>query len=332
MIGTRHAIPAVIGAGLLALAGCTGGGGDGGDGTTAPQSSTPAAPAVSPLTGETPSKNPVIAIKIEDTALGRPQVGTDKADLVYIEQVEGGLTRLLAIFNSSLPTVEPVRSVRPSDPELTLQFGRVIFVASGGSKPGIAPLDKSPLKSVINDRGGAGFRRDPNRAAPENLRANLATIAKKVKGPKATDIGLEWSDELPGGKTKPGTVVRTQVGGTDVEFKWNPKTHQYMRIIDGAIQHTADGAVIDTPNVIVQFCKVTTYTKDRDVLGNPAKYTHTVGTGRAVIFRNGKRIEGTWSRDAVDDGTQLTTSGGETIPLALGGAWFVLVENDAPLN
>jgi len=333
MIGTRHAIPAMIGAGILALAHCTGGG-DGSGSTTSPQSSEPAPPAVSPLTGEAASKHPVIAIKIEDTALGRPQVGTDKADIVYIEQVEGGLTRLLAIFNSTLPqAVEPVRSVRPSDPELALQFGHIVFVASGGSHAGIAPLLKSPLKRFIGDNGDPGFHRDPNRAAPENLVANLKTIAKKAKRvPPVQDIGLEWSAELPAGKTKPGTVVRTRVGGTDVGFKWNPKTHEYMRIIDGAIQHTADGAVIDTPNVIVQFCKVTTYAKDRDVLGNPAKYTHTVGTGRVVVFRDGKRFEGTWSRDSVGDGTHLTTSDGQTISLAPGGAWFVLVANDAPLN
>ena len=332
MIGSRHVIPAVIGAGLLALAGCSGGS-DGSEGSSAPPSSSPPPPpATSPLTGEATSKHPVIAVKIEDTALGRPQVGTDKADIVYVEQVEGGLTRLLAIFNTTLPTVEPVRSVRPSDPELALQFGHIIFVASGGSPPGIAPLDKSPLKSVINDRSGPGFSRDPNRDAPEDLKANLATIAKKIKGPGANDIGLQWSDQLSAGKTKPGTVVRTKVGGTDVGFKWNPKTHEYMRIIDGAIQHTADGAVIDTPNVIVQFCKVTTYAKDRDVNGNPAKYTHTIGTGRAVVFRDGKRIDGTWSRNSVDEGTTLTTSSGDTISLAPGGAWFVLVAKDAPLS
>jgi hypothetical protein len=274
----------------------------------------------------------VIAVKIEDTALGRPQVGTDKADIVYVEQVEGGLTRLLAIFNTSMPVIEPVRSVRPSDPELALQYGHIIFVASGGSKPGIAPLDQSPLKSVINDRGGVGFNRDPNRAAPENLRANLAIIAKKVKAPTAQSVGLEWAAQLPAGKTKPGTSVQTMVGGTQVGFRWNPKTHQYMRIIDGAVQKTADGHVIDTPNVIVQFCKVTTYTKDRDVLGNPAKYTHTIGEGRVAVFRDGKRIDGTWSRHSVADGTVLKASDGSTIPLSPGGAWFVLVATDAPLN
>ena len=141
----RRVMCAAALSGLGALAGCTGS--SGGSATTSapppsPQSSKPAkpAPAVNPLTGLKPSKNPVIAVKIEDTALGRPQVGTNRADLVYVEQVEGGLTRLMAIFNTNLPNVEPVRSVRPSDPELALQLGHIIFVASGGSKAGFAPL------------------------------------------------------------------------------------------------------------------------------------------------------------------------------------------------
>jgi hypothetical protein len=316
---------------LAALSGCSHG-----SSTPTPAASTPAttaapAPALSPLTGEQASDNPVIAVKIEDTALGRPQVGVDQADIVYVEQVEGGLTRLLAIFNSKLPTVEPVRSTRPSDPELALQFGHIIFVASGGSRAGIAPLDKSPLHAVINDRGGPGFSRDPNRSAPENLRADLGRIAAKVKGPKAKSIGLVWSNRLTATNTRPGKAVRTRVGGTPVTFHWDPKTHRYERVIDGKIQRTAAGKVISTSNVIVQFCRVNVYAKDRDVLGNPAKYTHTIGSGRAVVFRDGRRIEGTWSRKAVDDGTTLRAKDGNTIALAPGGAWFVLVATDAPL-
>jgi hypothetical protein len=288
--------------------------------------------AVNPLTGAARSKNPVVAVKIEDTALGRPQSGVDQADIVYVEEVEGGLTRLLAIFNTHLPTVEPVRSVRPSDPELALQFGHIIFVASGGSHPGIAPLDHSPLKSVINDRGASGFTRDPNRQAPEDLQADLTKIAAKVGGPPASDIGLTWSEHRPAGKSQPGTSVTTQVGATAVTFDWKQQRHRYVRIIDGRIQHTANGNLIDTPNVIVQFCRITTYAKDRDVLGNPAKYSHTLGHGRAVVFRDGRRIDGTWHRSSVTDGTSLTTAAGQPIPLAPGGAWFVLVATDAPLS
>lgn len=324
--------------GLAALAGCTGGSGGGSVSTSppspsaSPSPSKPPAPKVNPFTGGKPTTNPVIAVKIEDTALGRPQVGTNKADIVYVEQVEGGLTRLLAIFNSSLPNVEPVRSVRPSDPELVLQYGHIIVVASGGSPAGIAPLDKAPLHAVIGDRGGPGFSRDPKRVAPENLRVDLAEVAKKVTGPQARSIGLTWSASAPAGPTKPGTVVRTRVGATDVTFRWDAKTHRYVRIIDGQVQHTADGSVISTPNVVVQFCRVTLYAKDRDVLGHPAKYTHTVGSGRAVVYRDGRRIDGTWSRPSVDAGTVLHTAGGKIIPLAPGGAWFVLVATDAPLG
>jgi hypothetical protein len=335
MIRSGRTIPAIALTALVAIAGCSGSSSSGPSTSAAPPSGStpPPPPAVNPLTGEAPSKNPVIAVKIEDTALGRPQVGTNKADIVYVEQVEGGLTRLMAIYNSTLPSaIEPVRSVRPSDPELALQYGHIIFVASGGSHAGIAPLLKSPLKKVINDSGGPGFHRDPNRDAPENLVANLKAIAKKVKGPTATSIGLQWSDQLPAGKTKPGRVVQTKVGGTAVGFRWDPRTHRYLRIIDGQVQHTADGSVISTPNVVVQFCKVTTYTKDRDVLGNPAKYTHTVGSGRVAVFRDGRRIDGTWSRKSVTDGTVLKTSDGTPITLTPGGAWFVLAATDAPLK
>jgi hypothetical protein len=320
--------PALLLTALLALAACTSSSGTGPGSAT----NTSATPQLSPLTGLAYSGNPVVAVKIEDTALGRPQVGVDKADIVYVEQVEGGLTRLMAIFNSSLPTVEPVRSVRPSDPELALQLGHITFVASGGSRAGIAPLDASPLKSVINDRGAAGFTRDGSRQAPENLRADLAQIAKKYPGDKARDIGLTWSAALPAGRTQIGTSVNTEVGGTAVAFRWAAKQKRYVRLIDGQVQHTANGALIATPNVIVQFCQVTTYTKDRDVLGHPAKFTHTVGTGKAVVFRNGRRIDGTWSRKSVDDGTHFTSSAGKSIPLSPGGAWIVLVATNAPLS
>jgi hypothetical protein len=322
--------------GLVALAGCTGSSGGGTTTSPAPGPSSKTAPAkvpkINPLTGGKPSKNPVIAVKIEDTALGRPQVGTNKADIVYVEQVEGGLTRLMAIFNTSLPNVEPVRSVRPSDPELALQFGHIIFVASGGSRAGKAPLLQSALKKVIGDQGGSEFSRDPKRFAPENLVVNLAQVAKKVKGPTAQSIGLTWSTKKPAGKTKTGTLVQTRVGGTDVTFRWVAKMHRYVRVIDGAVQHTADGSVIATPNVIVQFCRVSVYTKDRDVLGHPAQYTHTVGSGRAVVFRDGRRIEGTWSRKAVKDGTLLRMTKGKPIALTPGGAWFVLAGLKAPLK
>ena len=53
-----------------------------------------------PLTGVAASPNgPVIAVKLDDTAAGRPSLGVDKADVIYLEEVEGGLSRILSLIH-----------------------------------------------------------------------------------------------------------------------------------------------------------------------------------------------------------------------------------------
>lgn len=292
-----------------------------------------AAPAVNPLRGGAPSKNGVVAAKIDDTANGRPQRNIDKADIVYIEEVEGGLTRLLAVYNTILPSVESVRSTRAGDPELLGQYGPIAYTASGGAHNPLRVLARSNLRATINDRGGPGFQRDSHRPAPYNLTANLATVAKAKKAPRAKSIGLSWSyGTAQLAHAASGLHVRTVVGSTPVRFEYNPRTKRYNRYIDGNLQHTAAGNVVSTPNVIVQFCKVTLYTADRDVLGNPNKYTHTIGRGKIVIFRNGKRVTGTWSRPSLGAPTKIRDAKGKAIPLRPGGAWVALVHTNAALS
>jgi len=285
---------------------------------------------VNPLTGGRTSNHSVVAVKIDDTAVGRPQRGIDKADIVYVEEAEGGLTRLLAIYDTALPTVEPVRSTRAGDEQLAMQFGSIDYVASGGSEGELAPLDRSTLHADINDRGGPGFARDPSRAAPYNLTADLAMVAAKLHGPKAKSVGLAWSTRLATRGSRRATAVHTMVGGTPVAFDWSAKLHRYLRVIDGAVQHAANGATITTPNVIVQFCRINAYPQDIDTAGNPAQYTHTIGRGKVSVFRNGRRIDGTWTRSSIRDGTHLKDAHGKPIALAPGGAWFVLVAPRAP--
>jgi hypothetical protein len=111
-----------------------------------------------------------------------------------------------------------------------------------------------------------------------------------------------------------------------------PNLHRYRRLIDGVPQTAADGKPIATPNVIVQFCKVTVHRGDVDVLGNPSQYTHSIGRGRVAVFRNGHRIDGTWVRPTIGNGTTLRTKQGKPIFLAPGGAWVILVANGARLT
>ncbi|MCW2522085.1 MAG: hypothetical protein JWO63_420 [Frankiales bacterium] len=300
--------------------------------TPTPTKHRPTGPGVNPLTGVgAPSTSPVIAVKIDDTAPGRPQLNIDQADIVYIEQAEGGLSRMVAVFGTNKPVVEPVRSVRASDAELLSQYGKIALVASGGGGDSLTTLDHSIVTGIINDRGAAGFSRDGSRPAPYNLQANLAQMAAAAKTGGSKSVGFVWSaawSKLTGAPAAPS--ISTVVGSTPVTFVWSPGTGKYVRTVDGNRLSYADGKPAATPNVLIQFCTITTNPNDVDVNGNPSQFTHTVGSGKVVLFRNGKRFNGKWSRASETSATKFTDLNGKALPMAPGGAYVVLAANGAP--
>jgi hypothetical protein len=303
--------------------------------TPTPSSSAPAKPTakLNPLTGVGPAPTgPILAVKVDDTANGRPSRGIDQADVIYIEQAEGGLTRMVAVFGTHRPVVEAVRSVRASDAELLSQYGPIALIASGGGGDSLSTLARSIVKGVINDRGGPGFSRDGSRPAPYNLQTNLAQVASAVHTGGSKAIGFTFAKTWPALAGAPsGQVVNTAVGRTAVSFRWVPSIGKYVRLIGGQQLHAADGSPIASPNVLVQLCKVAVNRNDVDVEGNPSQYTYTVGSGTAVLFRNGKRIVGKWSRPNVASGTTFTTLSGKPLLMAPGGAFVVLATVGAPV-
>ena len=310
--------------------------------TSSASSSTPPPPAPkNPLTGIGPvPKGPVISVKIDDTAPGRPQVGINQADIVYVEAVEGGLTRLAAIFSTNHPAkVGYVRSTRPSDPDLLLQFGKITAAYSGGAHDSLPLIHRSGLKSWSNDAGAPYYFRSPhaNDHGYINLALDLAKVAKKTHTPGPHSIGWTFSASDAGLPALKGTDLRTAVrgsysGGTPVEFRWDPKLGKYVRYIDGVRQVDAYGKPVTATNVIVQFCRVVSHPEDTDVNGNPSQFTYTVGGGSVAVFRHGKRINGHWSRPNVHAGTTLTLPNGKPLPLVPGNTWVVLATNGTPLT
>jgi hypothetical protein len=287
---------------------------------------------VNPLTGLPPSPHgPVVAVKVDDTAPGRPSMGVDKSDVIYIEEAEGGESRMAVVFASAKPQVRAVRSVRPSDPELLGPYGKIILVASGGGGSALPTLDRSGLWSSINDRNQAGFYRDNSLQAPYNLVADLAKISAAFKAAGVRDVGFTWSAADPRLATaQAAPTVSTLVGTTKVSFVWDAKLARYVRTVDGGQILAADGAPIAKPNVLVQYCKVTEDRSDVDVLGSPSMYTTTIGTGQVVLFRNGKRIVGTWSRPSYGARTTFRDAAGKPLLFAPGGTFVALVRPGAP--
>jgi hypothetical protein len=115
-----------------------------------------------------------------------------------------------------------------------------------------------------------------------------------------------------------------------VRFVWDAKLARYVRTVDGRRIRTGDGVPVAKPNVLVQFCQIIADPTDVDVNGSPTKYTKSVGSGRVVLFRNGKRIEGKWSRPRIGAPTTFTDAAGKPLSFAPGGTFVALAANGGP--
>ena len=117
--------------------------------STAPETevSESATVAFSPISG-LPGGNggPVAVVKIDNVNPARPQWGISAADMIFVEEVEAGLTRIAAVYNSTLPNkVGPVRSARISDLEIMEQFGTPLFAYSGAQQKFLPLIDQANL-------------------------------------------------------------------------------------------------------------------------------------------------------------------------------------------
>ncbi len=308
--------------------------------TTATPSPTPAKPPArpkpprmthNPLTGRlgVPA-GPVIAVKIDNTAAARPQVGLESADVVYVEQVEGGLTRLIAVYASRRPhRVEPVRSVRGNDPELLGAYGRMALAFSGGAGNELAALHRSALLDASPDTKGFAYRRDGGRRAPYNLFVDLGRLAAGLPrvAARVRDVGFRWGGPDPRLARAPRvSSLSAVIGSTSISFRWDWRGHRWVQTGPGqVIRRSASGAPLGSPNVIVQFCRVTPDFHDIDQAGSPAAYTHSVGTGRAILFRDGRAVVGKWVRPTRGAPTRFVDNAGRDLLLQPGGVWVLLV-------
>jgi hypothetical protein len=104
--------------------------------------------------------------------------------------VEGGLTRLLAVFSSDTPPVAgPVRSARETDLELLRQFGRPAFAYSGAQPGLLTVVAKARIVDLYSGRAD-GYFRDAGRPAPHNLYAHTGRLLEQARqASKAHDIG-----------------------------------------------------------------------------------------------------------------------------------------------
>ena len=282
------------------------------------------------ISGRVGIDGPILAVKIDDTIAARPQIGLEEADLVYIEQVEGGLTRLAAIFASVIPqSIGPVRSARISDIDILSQYGKVVFAYSGAQPAILTVIANSNLWDYGAQRQSPTiYTRDGSRSAPYNMVLKGDLLLEKANQDQreiATSKSIGWSfGDAPNGGV-PIDSVAIRWPASKYEATWSKTEKRWLFNNGGVPDFAASGKQLGATTFVIQNVKMS----DSIYRGSDGSYTplsETVGTGTGYILRDGRSFKANWSRPTAESGTTWTLADGSEINFAAGSIWVALTD------
>lgn len=236
-----------------------------------------------------------IAVVIDNVGDARPQTSLNEAMLVYEAYVEGGLTRLLAIYkNSSVDTIGPVRSARPVFIDYALENDS-IFVHYGGSDRALEEVEELDIDNVNGIVTPSNvFWRTSQKSAPHNALISIANIwayAEK-QGYRTTTTERNVLNYVTDAVTLDDGITATTINipysGIKVKYVYNTETETYDRYVDGSI--TTDwltGETITTKNIIITFANNYTTSEEN---GYGRQEIENIGTLDGYYITNGKAI------------------------------------------
>ena len=205
----------------------------------------------SPLSGLPGGEGkPVVMVKYGNSRPDRPHYNLNQSDLFYVEEVEWGLTRIAAMFNSKFPSVVgPTRSARISDLELLEQFDTPGLAYSGANDVLLKAIRKSQSISLSPSDRSTFYYRNLSKAAPHNQLLRLSTMmAKETKVGAVKDVGLTFNATPATGGTKT-TSFQASWSSARVSGTWTGKT--WIVSFDGSLHRDAVNKGFLTPKTVV---------------------------------------------------------------------------------
>ena len=295
---------------------------------------------VNPLTGqpmepEYEGLRP-IAIMLNNLKAAQPQLGISKADIIYEVPVEGGITRMLCLYQTVEGTelLGSVRSARPYFVELALGHD-AIYVHAGGSQEAYSNLRSWKVDHMDGVRGGEDakiFWRDPDRRKNNGYEHSLVTSDEKIldylgKGKIPTEHEDGWNylqafkeDGTPAaGETAEHVKVRFSSYKTGT-FDYDAGTGKYLvgqygkEHIDGST-----GDQVSAANVLVLKTSIS-------VLDSAGRLrVQTTGEGEGLFFCGGKGVPIRWSRKDRNSAFSYTLEDGSSLALGQGNSYVCII-------
>ncbi|WP_166348664.1 DUF3048 C-terminal domain-containing protein [Phytoactinopolyspora limicola] len=293
--------------------------------------------SVAPLTGlpvDDPVvlERPAVAIKVSDVRQAHPQVGVDRADIVFAQPIGEAYLRLAAVFHSDLPaSVGPVRSVRPADAALLGPLSPVFANTMGAGwvveyTDSVADWDNLGTSRMS---GTGAYVLDPARPRPDHVFARPAILldASDRAEPPAPYFAYAGGAEPTSAEQAAGPGASIEIpyaGAWVVGWRYDAASGRYSRAQPWGPHVMADGTQISATNVVVIQVE-SVVDKLVDGHGAAVPVLQLVGgSGTFIAFSEGFSVTGTWTKGGANDPFEFRTDSGTELALLPGNTWVEL--------
>lgn len=256
-------------------------------------------------------------------------VGLDKAKIVYEALVEGGYTRYLAVFDpTNVSKIGPIRSARPYFIHWAEEFGGA-YLHIGGSDEAQAYLrNSSKVINIDENEGENVIWRDENYLAPHDAFTSTKRIYDKVKN-------YQWKKQIqesffkfklkeyPSKTPIQEILIDFSIPIYHVSWKYNVTENTYERYIAGLKQEG-----IAAKNIIIQILPNSLIEDDEKGRLDMS----VLGSGKAIYFIDGERIEGVWKKADFGEKTLFVDLENKEIRLNKGQTWVEIVDFEQKIS
>lgn len=307
-----------------------------------PEPTEEAAPYVNPLTGmpskvDLAQKRP-IAIMLNNLKKALPQHGVAQADIIYEIPAEGGITRMLGVFQSvdEVGEIGSVRSARPYYAAIA-QGLDAIFLHAGGSPDAYTYIKENGITALDCVNGpyeGSLFWRDKERIKTAGMEHSVFT-----SGPVITELFEGYSfrkeyregyayaqafadDGTPEGGSAAQTVTVPFSSYKTGVFRYDGERKAYLVEEYGAAYVDGNsGEQVAVTNVLI----LQTSTKVLDAEG---RLRVGLDSGSGWFACGGKVIPIRWSKGAGNNPFTYTTEEGQPLTLGRGSSYVNIISLD----
>jgi len=279
-----------------------------------------------------------VGVMIENTEVCQPSYGSSQAEVIYEFQAEGGITRLLALFEdiSGLDRLGNIRSCRPYFAYTAIAHD-AIYIHCGGSIEAYQEiLNIGKIDNIDEIYRGKYFFRASDRNAPHNLYTSTNQIVQAVQELGYRDSHTEDFDgyfqfnkddnndiQLDG---QDAMVVRPIQRNPNPWFEYSEADGVYYRYEFGKAQtDTYTGKQLSAKNVIIQYAPVDAYYDEQD---HDRVDIDILCGGKGWYCTNGKAIPITWTCAGNGQVTHYYDASGNEITLNQGKTWIDVVDTD----